>query len=787
MVLSGGLAGMTALWLRAERHAEAARDNERKAGFLAAAETRERQHAQEQTKVATQRAEELRRRDYIGRVNLAFRESRENNVARALELLEGCPEDLRGWEWEYVRCQCHLDLNTFRDAAESVNAVAFSPDGRLIASGSGHFFAPRDGTTGDLLVRDAATGREVFSQRELPGGVRSLAFSPDGRFLAASHAHDLVAWELATGKERFRRTDPGEVAVTSLAFSPDGGTLLAGFGIINESPVKGYARLLDATTGSRIGDDLPFCDDGVWSVAFSPDGRQIALTMAGHVHVRDVKTKALVHDLRAHDGFVYAVAFSPDGRLIASAGVDRTVRLHDRQTGALIRTYTGHEGFVRSVAFSSDSGRLVSGAEDKTVKIWSVDSDRELTTLYGHTHFVESVAFNSDGLRVASAGMRGEVKVWFASQTIPFTFTLHPTPSWVRAIAFRPDGRRIASATSQSYVDHRTLVWDPSTGEPFQWLPTGQTRNVAFLDDGRHLVVGEANVPARLWDLETGSPCLALPGQEGVWVLTTSPDGRLVAAGGGSDASLRIWDAASGRLIRTFTDVGSHISPPSFSPDGRLVAVGSSGSHGHVDPQAETVVRIWELASCSEVHRLKGHSHGGVGGIVFLPDGQRLVTVGGGDHESGAQLKVWNVATGRLLRDVPGHTDVIGAVAISPDGRRLATGGDDRLIKLWDTATFDEIFTLRGHQSGVIALAFSPDGRRLVSGSIDHTAKVWDIEAPSLETLYRRAAVAVVWPLFDRLRDPDRVIWAIDADRTLTPPIRKEAIDIVRRLARISR
>ena len=172
LVLLGGFAGMATLWVRAEynagvarHHAEIARQNE--------------DRALRQAGIAGQRAEDLRRQDYINRVNLAYRECLANNVTQALELLEGCPEDLRAWEWSYVHRQCHLELHTFRESARAVNAVAFSPDGRRVASGSGSYF-DNEGT-GDLVVRDAASGREVFAHRGLPGGLRAVAFSPDGR------------------------------------------------------------------------------------------------------------------------------------------------------------------------------------------------------------------------------------------------------------------------------------------------------------------------------------------------------------------------------------------------------------------------------------------------------------------------------------------------------------------------------------------------------------------------------------------------------------------------------
>src|SRR5262249_51561915 len=142
-------------------------------------------------------------------------------------------------------------------------------------------------------------------------------------------------------------------------------------------------------------------------------------------------------------------------------------------------------------------------------------------------------------------------------------------------------------------------------------------------------------------------------------------------------------------------------------------------------------------------------------------------TVGGITFGGGAEVTIWDAMTGRKIKELPGHSDLVRVMTFSPDGDRLATGSDDRTIKLWDTKSFAEAFTLRGHTAGLSALAFSRDGRRLVSGSIDQTARVWDLDPPSLATLFRREAVALVWPLFDQHHDKEAVLEAIRSDGSI--------------------
>ncbi len=311
-----GVAGITAEWRKAEFNFALAEVQRGIAEESAQTEAVARAEAQKHATIATEKAEALRRQDYISRVNLAHRECLDNNVARAIELLEGCPADLRGWEWSYASRQCHLDLHTFRDSAPSVNAVAFSPDGRRVATGSGSFRGGQGGD-GDLVVRDVATGREVFALRGLSGGAHAVAFSPDGRLLAVGHGTALSLYDATTGRERYHKST-GPNSIDGLAFTPDSQRIITGCG---GNP--GYSKIWDATTGNMLGDALPGYGGDFAYVAASPDGHQAAVGSTGRVDLWDIQTHKPIRTLRGHEGVVYAVAFSPDGRYIASGAGTR--------------------------------------------------------------------------------------------------------------------------------------------------------------------------------------------------------------------------------------------------------------------------------------------------------------------------------------------------------------------------------------------------------------------------------------------------------------------------------
>lgn len=299
-------------------------------------------------------------------------------------------------------------------------------------------------------------------------------------------------------------------------------------------------------------------------------------------------------------------------------------------------------------------------------------------------------------------------------------------------VAFSPTGDTLASTA----FDGTLRLWDAATGKLRRTIRVGTEGNflaveqVAFAPDGKSVLTGSMYQNLRLWDVGTGVERRAFDGYScvgGCSDIAFSPDGRSIAGADSSARNLRLWDAATGEVRRSFLlpvyderlDLKASADHIAFSPDGsRLITADQS------------VVRVWSVASGGEV--LHFDPEGVIEAMALSPDGKTLAT-GGWREGRRAVLQMWDAATGRLLRRFPEQQFGITAVAFSPDGRTLAEAhpepsGGGYIVRLWDATSGKRLRTLSGHTADVTALAFAPDGKRLVSGSDDTTLIVWDVQ-----------------------------------------------------------
>ena len=288
----------------------------------------------------------------------------------------------------------NFGIKTLLGHTDLVNSVAFSTDGKSIASGS------LDKT---IRIWDAKTGKPIKTFSGHTNAVNSVAFSPDGKSIVSGFGDNVGIWDVKTGNTI--KTLEGHTDVSSVAFSTDGKSIASG-------SLDNTIIIWDVETGNLI-KTLRGHTYYVYSVAFSPDGTTIASgSWDKTIRIWNVETGNLIKILRGHTHYVWSVTFSPDGKYIASGSLDKTIRIWDAKTGKPIKTFSGHTNAVNSVAFSPDGKSIASGSWDKTIKIWDVETGNPIKTLQGHTRSVYSVAFSPDGKHVASGSEDKTIIIW---------------------------------------------------------------------------------------------------------------------------------------------------------------------------------------------------------------------------------------------------------------------------------------------------------------------------------------------------------------------------------------
>lgn len=598
--------------------------------------------------------------------------------------------------------------NQLRGNTAQVLSVAFSPDGKWLASCS-------DDTTIHLWdLSQPDTKPIVLSGHH--SGVRALAFNPTNgnRLASGSLDHTVQVWDLSHPDVEPIILRGHQGSVRSVAFSPTNGNFLA------SGSYDGTVRIWDLSHPDAEPIVLHGHQGIIFTVAFSPDGNRLASGSTDQtIRVWNLSSGSaqLETVLQGYQSKLMSVAFSPDGKYLASGSTDNTIQLWDvSKPGDAPMILQGHSKGVQSVAFSPDGNYLASGSEDQTIRIWNLDQPEiPSIVLYGHKGAVQAVAFSPDGKYLASGGDDQIVRLWTLTPPKGSAIILQEPEGSNLTIAFSLDGNQIIGSRGGKTM--RTWTVDDGFTQSEAELPGYKTgAQVALVSaDGQRLAYVDADHTIQVWTL---NPILAepivLPTHEvGILSIAFSPDGQYLA-GGGDDKAIYVWDLShpgiEPTILRGHT---SAVHAVAFSPDGQYLASGGD----------DQTVRVWNLKSpkSESIKTLWGHE-AAVQVVAFSPDGQYLAS--GSDDQT---IQLWHF---ERLDDKPdvlkGHEGAVWSIAFAPDENQLASGSEDQTVRIWDLSQPDAKPTvLSGHEAGIQSIAFSPDGSRLASGSADQTVRIW--------------------------------------------------------------
>ena len=615
----------------------------------------------------------------------------------------------------------------FEGHEKVVNSVAFSPDGKYIASGS-H----------DCTIRlwNVETGEAAFKPFEgHKDKVFSVVFSPNGEYIASgSKDHTIRLWNIKTGKMTVKPFE-GDIVecATSVSFTCDGKYIMF-------VPQNLIIHIWNIETGGMVlkpflGKDEDFqvrrvaiSPDGMYiasssmeaplqlwnikaaqatfkplittlptSLSFSPDGKYLASGSYRTIQLWDVETgEMLSRPFEGHQEFVVSVMFSPDGEYIVSGSFDSTVRIWNVQTGeAALEPFEGHVGVV-SASFSPDGKYIISGSYDCIIRLWKFETNKVgLRPIEWHTDSITSVSFSPDGKYIASGSSDHTVRLWnvetgraalkpFKGQTSPVT----------TSVSFSPTGEYIASGSSNII-----RLWNAKTGElevefaPFE-LEEGYITSISFFPDGKHIAFcskfyhDDTSIQAfHLWNINTIEP-ISQPFSEmpKELVYSFSPNGKHIATGL-SDGTIQLQNIETGELEATFKPLfrvheEAHkdlnmVQCITFSADGKYIAICSDNG--------EIRLCQWKSETREVALLLQGRLRGIIGSAVTISPDKKYIIFG-----SYHTIQLCTIETDRPalplesnLKSLGGHRGFVHSVSFSPDGKYIASSSDDRTIRIY--------------------------------------------------------------------------------------------------------
>ncbi len=593
----------------------------------------------------------------------------------------------------------------FKGHTSYVNAVAYSPDGNTVATGST-----------DKIARlwDTKNSRQIKTFIGHTDCVYTIAFSPNGQFiLTGSWDSTARLWNIQSGK--MLKLFDNKEAIFALAFTPDGKQILTNSG----NTIKLWNIQKGKVVKTFIGHS-----DGVLAIAFSPNGKQfVSAGVDNTAKLWDIEHLKPIRTFIGHTNGIFSLAFSPDGKTFVTGSADQTAKLWDIKTGKILKNFIGYLLAVRAIAFSPNGQYIATAGADNVIKLWDIENGETILTLFGHSDSVDAIAFSPDGNSLITASSDSTAKLWVINRGINLS---ENTNNSSNALAFSPNGNSLITGGE----DKTAKLWDIQTKKiVFKFIGHSKAiTSLAFSPDGKKVITGSSDSTAKLWDIQTGKIVFTFMGHSGeVTSVAFSPDGKKVITGS-VDSTTKLWDIKSGQVLKTFGGHKSTIYSVSFSADGNYVMSSSIDTSSR-----NNVLRIWDIKNGQLIKSIVKNVTNS-GRVSFSRDKKSMIIA-----ESSEKLTLIDITNSQTIKTFEGWGKGINydIIAFSPNGKQFAQCYNENSsnynnnsgVKIYDIETGQAIKTFVG---GVIAIDFSPDGK-MIAASNGSNVKLWDIEKDCIE------------------------------------------------------
>ena len=600
-----------------------------------------------------------------------------------------------------------------------ITCLDISPNGKYAISG---------GFMGALKLWDIKTNKEIRTFRGHKDAIISVAISPDGKYVISNSSDKtLRIWDIKTGKKI--KAVWWRKGSSSISITPDGKYILSG----NRD---GTLSLWNIKT-NKYTKTFKGSSSAVYSTVMTPDEKYIISgSEDGKLKLWDIKTAKVLKTFAGHTNSVSSIIITSDGKYAISLCFDGVLKLWDIKTSKLLKNFKGHSGGIYSsekintIAITPDGKYIVLGSEEGKLKLWDIRTGKVLKDFKGQADFIQSLAITPDGKYVLTGNHDGVIKLWNLKMAKEIK-TSKGRIDIIQSIAITPDEKYVFSKAKRGNNWSNVLKkWNLKLAKEVKNFPKGHNTKATISLDGNYVLFRDSYSVLELWDLRKSKKIQMFKDKghmSDITSLSVSLDGKY-AISGSYDKTLKLWNIKTGKNIRTLKGHAQEVNCVAITPDSKYVVsgskklIGGSGSWGDKDNKYIGEIKLWDIKTGKNIRDFKGHTDK-ISSLAITSNGKYAFSA-----SWDGTLIQWDIKTGKNIKTFKGHRGYVLSVAIAPNGKYILSGGYDRTLRLWDIKTAKNIRIFKGHVDFVESVSITKDSKYALSGSWDGTLKLWNIK-----------------------------------------------------------